>query len=223
MKKFIENIINETFASKAQQKYFYSRANDKTLPKKERKKWSKMADEFSEKTNFKKLPEKVKNDDLDEMVDEFGEIINGHVPINKQITSNSTTDEFSVTGNRQMGTTGSYGVRGLNMIPALSENDLSNALGYQNTMAQNMPYKKAKLYFKKELELEPDEINDRMKQIGYDKKLEKPKVRLIEKAVDNAINEYKINPIVLKQIKSLKESIKNNNVPIENVYNLLKK
>lgn len=222
MKNIFEEIINETFASKAQQKYFYSRANDKKLSKKERKKWADMADEFSEKTNFKKLPEKVENEELDEMVDENGNLLSGKVPRNKQITSNSTSDEFAVTGNRQMGTTGSYGVRGLNMIPALSETDLSKALGYEKTMSKNVPYKKAKRYFDNELGLESDEVDDRMKQIGYDKKL-KNQVRLIEKQLDDIINEQGINSIILKQIKSLKESIESNNISPEKVYKLLKK
>lgn len=58
MNNFIKNIIEEKFQSKSQQNYFYYKANKKDSPKKERDKWSKMAKEFSSKTNFKKLPEK---------------------------------------------------------------------------------------------------------------------------------------------------------------------
>lgn len=46
----------EKFASKAQAKYFYARAREGG---KEGKKWKKMADEFSSKTDFSKLPEKI--------------------------------------------------------------------------------------------------------------------------------------------------------------------
>jgi hypothetical protein len=40
MNKFIKEVIEETFKSKKQQKYFYAKAGDTSLPKKERKKWS---------------------------------------------------------------------------------------------------------------------------------------------------------------------------------------
>lgn len=48
--------IEEKFASKAQARYFYNRAKKGS---KEGKKWKKMADEFSSKTDFSKIPEKV--------------------------------------------------------------------------------------------------------------------------------------------------------------------
>jgi len=50
--------IDEKFESKKQQKYFFSKCGDGKT--KEQKKWCKMADEFAEKTNFTKLPEKKK-------------------------------------------------------------------------------------------------------------------------------------------------------------------
>lgn len=50
--------IDEKFASKAQQGYFYSKANDTSLPKAEREKWKSMAGEFASKTDFSHLPEK---------------------------------------------------------------------------------------------------------------------------------------------------------------------
>jgi hypothetical protein len=55
-KYFGENTIEEKFASKAQQKYFYAMANK---PGKTGKKWKKLANEFSDDTNFKSLPEKI--------------------------------------------------------------------------------------------------------------------------------------------------------------------
>jgi hypothetical protein len=51
--------LYERFESKKQQRYFYYKANDNSLPAEERAKWKKMAQEFSDKTNFNKLPEKV--------------------------------------------------------------------------------------------------------------------------------------------------------------------
>jgi hypothetical protein len=54
----VEGEVDEKFESKKQQKYFFSKCGDGKT--KEQKKWCKMADEFSKKTNFAKLPEKKK-------------------------------------------------------------------------------------------------------------------------------------------------------------------
>ncbi len=53
-----EKELDESFESKKKQKHFYSKCGDGKT--KEQKKWCKMAKEFSDKTNFKKLPEKKK-------------------------------------------------------------------------------------------------------------------------------------------------------------------
>lgn len=50
--------LQEKFESKKQQKYFFAKCGDGKT--KEQKKWCKMAEEFAEKTNFKKIPEKKK-------------------------------------------------------------------------------------------------------------------------------------------------------------------
>jgi len=50
--------LQEKFESKKQQKYFFAKCGDGET--KEQKKWCKMAEEFAEKTNFKKTPEKKK-------------------------------------------------------------------------------------------------------------------------------------------------------------------
>lgn len=53
--------LMEKFESKKQQKYFFAKCGDGKT--KEQKKWCKMADEFASKTkNFKKLPEKKKEE-----------------------------------------------------------------------------------------------------------------------------------------------------------------
>lgn len=59
-----EKPIEEKFASKAQQKYFYWKAGQKG---KGAKKWKKMSDEFSgtmDKKDWKELPEKVTSESL---------------------------------------------------------------------------------------------------------------------------------------------------------------
>jgi hypothetical protein len=68
MGMFEEKEIDEKFESKKQQKYFFAKCGDGKT--KEQKKWCKMADEFAEKTNFAKLPEKKKEtkEGYDDMV-----------------------------------------------------------------------------------------------------------------------------------------------------------
>ena len=57
-KEMMEEFKNlyEKFESKKQQRYFFAKCGDGKT--KEQKKWCKMADEFAEKTNFNKTPEK---------------------------------------------------------------------------------------------------------------------------------------------------------------------
>jgi hypothetical protein len=52
--------LAEKFESKKQQKYFFAKCGDGKTN--EQKKWCKMAEEFADKTNFKKLPEKKKTE-----------------------------------------------------------------------------------------------------------------------------------------------------------------
>lgn len=58
-KDIVKSLINEKFASKAQQRYFYAKCDDAS--NKEERGWCDMAKEFSDDTlNFKNLPEKAK-------------------------------------------------------------------------------------------------------------------------------------------------------------------
>jgi hypothetical protein len=72
--------IEEKFQSKSQQKYFFAKCNDESLSKKERNKWCSMADEFAQHTNFKKLPEKVKEDNLKSLEESVMKIVKKHIP-----------------------------------------------------------------------------------------------------------------------------------------------
>ena len=99
MNNFIKQVIEEKFASKAQQRFFYAKANEKGKPKKEKKKWSKWAKEFSDKTDYDEIPDKVEKE-VDEIVDEKGNFAKGKKPPNfnsKGTTSNSTSDEVALT------------------------------------------------------------------------------------------------------------------------------
>ena len=63
MKKrdIVKGLINEKFASKAQQRYFYAKCDDAS--NKEERDWCDRAKEFSDDTpNFKNLPEKAKKE-----------------------------------------------------------------------------------------------------------------------------------------------------------------
>ena len=107
MNNFIKQVIEEKFASKAQQRYFYAQASKGG---KKGKKWSKWAKEFSDKTDYSKIPDKVeKEEEVDEIVDAEGNIEKGNRPFNlssKGVTSDMTTDEFAKTTHPQQGNYG---------------------------------------------------------------------------------------------------------------------
>ena len=76
MNNFIKQVIEEKFASKAQQRFFYAKANEKGKPKKEKNKWGKWAKENSDDTDYSKIPDKVeKEEEVDESVDKNGNIL----------------------------------------------------------------------------------------------------------------------------------------------------
>lgn len=249
MNNFIKQVIEETFKSKKQQRLFYGKSQDKSLSSKERKKWKSMADEFSSKTDFEELPEKkTKKKEVDEIVDNNGNISRNKKPTNfntKGITSNSTSDEVVKTGHGNMGTYGTTGVQ--NYRRYWGESDLSKSLGYDDTLGQDASYDEAEDHFEDDLGLDDREAEDRMAQIGYDKKLPKDKVRLVEnpkKFVEDYIesiiytksnlndivqkqeddeDEKEISPIILKQINSLKNSMDSHKLSINDIVKHLKK
>lgn len=251
MNNFIKQIIEEKFASKAQQRFFYAKANEKGTSKKEKKKWDKLAKEFSSETNFDKIPDKVKKkkttsdkkeEEFNEIIDNKGNIARSKKPTNfntKGITQNKTSDEVVKSVGGSMGT---YGVHGTNTtLRYWTETDMSKSLGFNDTMAQDVDYDEAENYFEKDLGIDDKEAEERLNQMGYDKNLPDDKVRLVEnpkkfieeyidslvnkKSTDNDIvsKEIKeINPIIKKQIKSLKQSIDSNNLTIDDVIKYLK-
>lgn len=248
MDDFLKQMIEEAFSSKKQQKYFYAKANDKSLSKKERLKWQKLVSEFSEKTNFKKIPE-VAEEELDEVVDEDGNMITNKKPTDfkvKGITSNSTTDDVVGMSHGQMG---SFGIGGTNntsrMLRYWGESDMSKTLGFKDTIGSDADYDEALDHLENELGLPDDEAEERAEKMGYDEELPDGKIRLIENPkeyieeyIDNILNrknkvndivsknqeidETTFNPIILRQIKSLKQSLSNNDININDVINYLK-
>jgi hypothetical protein len=247
MNNFIKQTIDEAFASKKQQRYFYAKARDKSLSPKERRQWKKWAKEFADKTNFKKLPERAEEQEMDEIVDDEGNITKSKKPkdyISKYTVSKSTNDKLVHTA---YGSMGSWGIMGggvsRNPIRYWTEADMSKALGADETiMKADVDYDEAKEYFEDELEIPEDEAEERIEKMGYDENLPEDKIRLVENP-QKFIEEYiesllskrdrdseivekdtniEINPIIKKQIDALKETLKNNNISIDLLLQYLK-
>jgi hypothetical protein len=246
MNNFIKQVIEEKFASKAQQRFFFAKANEKGKPKKEKKKWDKWAKEFSDDTDYNKIPDKVEKKEVetevDEIVDAKGNIQRSKkslVAAAKGITQKKTTDQVARTGTGQMG---SYGAAGAQPYRRYwGESDMSKALGYEKTLGQDADLEDAEEYFEKELGMDGSEAEDRLSAIGYDPNLPEDKVRLVEnpkkfieeyieslmskKSTENDIvtNDVKeISSIVKKQIKSLKNTMDSHNLSIEDLIKHLK-
>jgi len=243
MNHFFKKVIEETFASKKQQKYFYAKASDKSLPKKERKKWGKWASEFSSKTDFDKIPEKAEQD-VEEIVDDKGNIKRGEEDGNistKFVGSKSTSDKAASTGFRMMGM---HGIAGTVQAPKRywGESDMSKSLGYDDTLGDDESYKEAYKHFTKELGLSDEEAKERLSAMGYIPG-EKELVRLVENprkfmedyiqsALDkkNTNNDVlkkdgekkELNPLVQKQHNSLKSTIEDNNLDLDQILDYLK-
>jgi len=244
MNNFIKQVIEEKFASKAQQRFFYAQAGKGG---KKGKKWSKWAKEFSDKTDFEKIPDKVeKEEEVDEIVDDNGNISRTKTPpnvVSKGVVQKKTTDEVIKSGAGSMGIHGVHGTH--TSLKYWAESDLSKALGAKDTIMIDADFDDAEKHFEKELGIPDDEAKERLGQMGYDEKLPDDKVRLVEnpkkfmeeyiesilskKNLSNDIvsksettEEKEINPIVLKQLNSLKNTLKKNNLSVNDVLKHLK-
>jgi hypothetical protein len=242
MNNFIKQVIEEKFASKAQQKFFFAKANEKGKPKKEKKKWSKLAKEFSDDTNYDKIPDKIEKTEVDEIVDSKGNIQRSKKSPNsasKGVTQNRTSDEVAKTATGQMGSYGGSGAQPYRRY--WGESDMSKSLGYDKTLGQDADIENAEEYFEKELGMDDSEAEDRLNAMGYDPNLPKDKVRLVEnpkkfieeyieslmsnKSMENDIvskNDKEISPIVKKQIKSLKNTMNSHNLSIDDIIKFIK-
>lgn len=215
MNQFIKQVIEEKFASKKQQRFFYAKANEKGASKKEKKKWSKWAKEFSDKTDFEKIPEKVEKD-VDEIVDAEGNIARSEKPSNlatKGVTAKDTTDDYVQSYMNTIGTFGAFGPASKNIASLkywaegyeLTKKDLleiamDKSLGYDETMGVDADYDDAEDHFKDELGLDDDEAEERLEKMGYDEKLsDTDKVRLVENP-KKFIEEY-LESILSKKTK----------------------
>jgi len=232
MNNFIKQVIEEKFASKAQQRYFYAQAGKGG---KKGKKWAKWAKEFSDDTDFEKIPEKVDEEELEEIVDEKGDISRKKIPLalkKSGITQKNITDRVVKTGAASMGTHGVHGTHtslrywaeNRQELKKLIENtideiEMKDALGYEETLGQDATYDEAEQYFRKKLKLSDEETNERLKKLGYDEKLKGDKVRLIEnpkKFIEEFIesilakrnSDYELVNTTNKEIKEINPIIK---------------
>jgi hypothetical protein len=239
MNNFLKQVIEEKFASKAQQRFFYAKANEEGTSKKEKKKWKKYADELSKETDFDEIPDKVsqEEEEVDEIVDSKGNIKRGKKATDfhaKGITSKKTTDK---TVKAIGGSQGTHGVHGTHTsLRYWAESDMSKSLGYDDTLGDDENFKKAYKHFTKELGLTHDDAMKRLETMGYDEKLPDDKVRLVENPKkfmrdyvetvltkknksQEIVNDSKkeLNPIIKRQIHSLKNTLKNNNLSISDI------
>jgi hypothetical protein len=73
-----ETEVTEKFQSKAQQKLFWAKCEN-SRTEKAKKKWCKWAKEFSDDTDFSKLPEKKKKD-VKELEENLTKLVERHIP-----------------------------------------------------------------------------------------------------------------------------------------------
>ena len=186
MDQRLKNIILEKFESKKQQKFFYAKCNDDSLSKKEKKKWCDMAGEFSKDTDFKKLPEKATEEEIEEIVDFDGSIPTSKIP--KDVRAKSTTARK--TSDAQVAATSQPPFqKGQYMKRYWGESEMDDALGYDDTMGKNKTYEEALEYFMDELGFDESDAKERLEKMGYIPNSEE-KVRIIETMTKKQIEEY---------------------------------
>ena len=218
-----------------------------SLTKKERLMWKKRAEEFASKTNFKKLPETTEEQEVDEIVDAEGNIATGDETNDfnvKGITSPKTSDEYARAVGGQMGGAGlDGGGNAARLMRYFGEEDMSKALGYEETLAQDKDYDEAKEYFEDELEIPEDEAEERLEKMGYEEDYPEGTVRLVEDpkeyvqkylesilskktkmndVVEKDNEEKNINPIIKKQIEVLKQTLKDNGISTKRFLSYIK-
>lgn len=181
----------------------------------------------------KKLKKKkVVEKDLDEVVDEDGAVIASKIPVDvnvKNTTSKSKTDDV-VSMSRQPADTG---LTGSPFRRYYGESDMSSQLGYEETLGKDLDYSKAKKYFMDNLKFDEREAEDRLEKLGYVKPKDNPeeKVRLIEEPskyleeiVDDILQtreQKEINPIIKRQLISLRDTLAANDLTINDVIDYL--
>lgn len=246
MDSFIKQVIDEKFVSKAQQGLFFAKAKHNKKWKKMADEFADKTPNFKSLPQYKKkktTKKAAEESEVDEIVDADGNIATGDMPgnLNGFIRAKKTTDQTVKSAMGQMGTFGILGgVSGANKtLKYWAEADMSKALGAQETILDPKVdnYEDAEEYFEDELDVPEDEAKDRVEKMGYDKELPDGKIRLIENP-KKYIEEYiaqkvkdgdlvkkselektkkNLNPILLKQLKSIKQSLRNNGLTSKDI------
>ncbi len=246
MNNFIKQVIEEKFVSKAQQRYFFAQAKKGG---KKGKKWAKWAKEFSDDTDYKTIPDKVEEIEIDEIVDDKGNIKRRKKPSDwgkKVLSQKKTSDEVEKAVGNSMGNYGTTGVQNYKRYwGEISEVELGDTLGADETILKDKSFKEAFRYFTKELGLTREKALDKMADLGYHEDLPDDKIivvenpkKYIEEYIDELlkdktkhndilsnekeIEEEDLNPIIKKQIKSLKNTLKSNNITVDQIIKSLK-
>lgn len=235
MNKFVKQVVEEKFASKAQQRLFFAKG-------KKSKKWREWAKGKAEDTDFNKLPEKAEKEETEQMKlsntvhngnseAEFSEIVNADGNIqtgdkpgnpNAYIRSKKTSDQVAKSTMGQMGSFGVLGgATGANKtLKYWAESDMSKALGAPDTIGNpETNYDDAVHTFEDELEVPEDEAKERAKQMGFDPELPDGKLRLIEnpaKYIEEYLSKKTTNSELVKK-QPVEDKIKQPKKPISPV------
>lgn len=192
--------------------------------------------QISKKEKRREVEDIVNNEEeeLEEIVDEKGNIRRGKIPNNvniKGVTQKRTTDQVVRTAYGQMGNTDGQSNR---LTRYWGETDMSKMLGYKKTMGKDKDIDDAEDYFEKDLGLTDDETKEKLTQMGYDEKLSDGKLRLVENPkklisqfIDELLTEKKesksIDSILKKQLDVIKKTITKNNISINDITKYLEK
>jgi len=242
MNDFIKQVIEEKFASKAQQHYFNAKANEKGSSKKEKKQWKKWASEFSSKTKFDEIPDKVeKEEEIDEIVDEKGNIKRGNVPLTIKKSDTLSKKDSDSARDGGFGAMGKqFGQHGTNTsLRYWAEADLSKLVG-GDAVEDDLNYDQTINLLMKKHGMDKESAEKRAKELGMIPG-QKELVRLVENPsqylsdyIESVLSkkteadelvtkdDFVMNPVIAKQIESLKKSCEKNNIPLDKVLKQLK-
>jgi uncharacterized protein YidB (DUF937 family) len=242
MNDFIKQVIEEKFASKAQQRYFYAKANEKGASKKEKKQWKKWASEFSSKTDFDEIPDKVeKEEEIEEIVDDNGNIKRGNIPLTIKKSNTLSKKDSDAARDGGFGSMGKqFGQHGTNTsLRYWAESDLSKLVG-SDAVEDDLNYDQTISLLMKKHGMDKESAEKRAKELGMIPG-QKELVRLVENPgaylsdyIESVLSkktetdelvakdDFVMNPIISKQIESLKKSCEKNNIPLDKVLKHLK-
>lgn len=206
----------------------------------------KVDSEKTEEKEQMKLSNTVHNgnaeSEFSEIVNDEGDIQRGDLPGNPNgyIRAKKTTDQVAKAAMGQMGSFGVLGgATGANKtLKYWAEADMSKALGAPDTIGEpDTDFEDAVETFEDELEVPEDEAKERAKQMGYDPELPDGKLRLIENPrkyieeyLTQRVKKYElvkkqptenfkkeVNPIIKKQLGSLKQALRSNGLSMSDI------